>query len=81
MDVKSPGQLLDVAIRVLNPIVPRPVAAGSRNGAAPAGAGTGAAQGLRGMAEQAELLPVRPARAAATATWTVEASIPWEEPT
>ena len=62
----------DVAIRVLNPIVPGAVAARSRNGSG---------QGLRGMAERAELLGGSTRTGCGDGTWRVEARIPWEEPT
>jgi signal transduction histidine kinase len=61
----------DVAIRVLNPILPGSSAAESRNGSG---------QGLRGMAERAELLGGSARATGGDGTWRVDARIPWEEP-
>jgi signal transduction histidine kinase len=56
----------DVAIRVVNPIVP---------GTAPAASGVG--QGIRGMTERAELLGGTARASNGDGTWKVEARIPW----
>ena len=61
----------DVAVRVVNPIVP---------GATAAGNGSRRGQGLRGMAERAQLLGGSARAANGGGTWKVEACIPWVEP-
>ena len=62
----------DVAIRILNPIIPDDVPAASQNG-------SGSGQGLRGMAERAELLGGSARASRRDGTWRVDACIPWDE--
>ncbi len=62
----------DVAIRVANPIVPGQTMDGGRGDR-----GGGAGQGLKGMAERAQLLGGSAWAGNGDGTWKVEAHIPW----
>jgi signal transduction histidine kinase len=59
----------DIAIRIVNPIVPNTLSAT-----------TGVGQGIRGMTERAELLGGSARAFNGDGTWKVEAHIPWSEP-
>jgi hypothetical protein len=76
----------DVAIRVANPIVAGEVVDGAGVGAgvgAAVGVGVGVGgggQGVKGMAERAQLLGGSARAGNGDGTWRVEAHIPWRHP-